>query len=68
VVRRLSPAALVIHDRDDADVPIAQGERIVEAWRGSRLVRTSGLGHRAILRDPAVVRRTVDFLAGERSA
>ena len=68
LVGRLSPAALVIHDRDDADVPIAHGERIVEAWRGSQLVRTSGLGHRAILRDPAVVRRTVDFLAGEQSA
>ncbi len=68
LVRRLSPEALVIHDRDDADVPIAHGERIVEAWRGSRLVRTEGLGHRAILRDPAVVRRTVDFMAGDRSA
>ncbi|HET7423716.1 MAG TPA: alpha/beta fold hydrolase [Gemmatimonadales bacterium] len=68
LVRRLSPAALVIHDRDDADVPIAHGERIAEAWRGARLVRTAGLGHRALLRDPAVVRRTVDFLAGERHA
>lgn len=68
LVRRLSPAALVIHDRDDADVPIAHGERIVDAWRGSRIVRTSGLGHRAILRDPAVVRRTVDFLSGEPPA
>jgi len=68
LVRRLTPAALVIHDRDDADVPIAHGERIVEAWSGSRLVRTSGLGHRAILRDPAVVRHTVEFLAGERPA
>ena len=68
LVGRLSPAALVIHDQDDADVPIAHGERIVEAWRGSRLVRTAGLGHRAILRDPSVVRRTVDFMAGDHSA
>jgi pimeloyl-ACP methyl ester carboxylesterase len=67
LVQRLSPAALVIHDRDDADVPIDHGERIVEAWRGSRLVRTAGLGHRAILRDPSVVRRTVDFMTGDRS-
>jgi pimeloyl-ACP methyl ester carboxylesterase len=67
LVRRLSPAALVIHDRDDVDVPFAHGERIVEAWRGSRLVETVGLGHRAILRDPAVVRRTVEFVAGDRA-
>jgi pimeloyl-ACP methyl ester carboxylesterase len=65
---RLSPAALVIHDRDDVDVPFAHGERIVEAWRGSRLVPTAGLGHRAILRDPEVVRRTVEFLAEDGPA
>jgi pimeloyl-ACP methyl ester carboxylesterase len=65
---RLSPAALVIHDREDVDVPFAHGERIVQAWRGARLVETAGLGHRAILRDPEVVRRTVEFLAEDRPA
>ena len=62
VVRELPAAALVIHDRDDADVPIAHGEEIVGAWTGSRLERTSGLGHRALLRDPAVIARSVEFL------
>jgi pimeloyl-ACP methyl ester carboxylesterase len=62
VVRELPAAALVIHDRDDADVPHAHGEEIVGAWAGSRLESTSGLGHRALLRDPAVIDRAVGFL------
>jgi pimeloyl-ACP methyl ester carboxylesterase len=62
VVRELPAAALVIHDRDDADVPFAHGEEIVDAWAGSRLESTSGLGHRALLRDPAVVGWAVEFL------
>lgn len=66
LARRLSPAALVIHDRGDVDVPLDHGERIVEAWRGARLVQTVGLGHRAILRDPEVVRWTVEFLAEDQ--
>ena len=62
VVRELPAAALVIHDRDDADVPFSHGEEIVGAWAGSRLESTSGLGHRALLRDPAVIGRAVAFL------
>jgi pimeloyl-ACP methyl ester carboxylesterase len=62
VVRELPAAALVIHDRDDVDVPFAHGEAIVGAWAGSVLESTSGLGHRALLRDPAVIARTVAFL------
>ena len=62
VVRELPAAALVIHDRDDADVPFAHGQEIVDAWAGSRLESTSGLGHRALVRDPAVIGWAVDFL------
>ena len=64
LVRELPAAALVIHDRDDTDVPFAHGEEIVGAWAGSRLEITTGLGHRALLRDPAVIARTVEFLRG----
>jgi pimeloyl-ACP methyl ester carboxylesterase len=62
LVRELPALALVIHDRDDTDVPFAHGEEIVGAWAGSRLETTTGLGHRALLRDPAVIGRTVAFL------
>jgi pimeloyl-ACP methyl ester carboxylesterase len=64
IVRSLRPAALLLHDREDDDVPYSQAEEIAQAWPGARLVPTMGLGHRAILRDPAVVRRVVAFLQG----
>jgi pimeloyl-ACP methyl ester carboxylesterase len=63
LVRELPAAALVIHDRDDTDVPLSHGEEIVGAWVGSRLETTAGLGHRALLRDPSVIARTVAFLS-----
>ena len=62
LARQLSTPALIIHDRYDREVPYAHGSSIAEAWPGAELVTTSGLGHRAILRDPEVVRRTVEFL------
>ncbi len=62
IARELSIPALVIHDREDEEVSFAHGEEIAHAFPHARLVATSGLGHRAILRDPDVVRQTVAFL------
>lgn len=56
---------LAFHDRGDPEVPWSESEEIVAAWPGARLVTTSGLGHREILRDPEVVRAAVGFLAGD---
>jgi pimeloyl-ACP methyl ester carboxylesterase len=58
---------LVIHDAGDHDVPIADGRAIAIA-SGGELVETQGLGHRAIMRDPEVVRAAVTFLARHNSA
>jgi pimeloyl-ACP methyl ester carboxylesterase len=58
----LMPKTLIVHDRDDAVTPVADGEAIAEAWSGSRLHLTSGLGHRRLLRDPAVIAEVVDFV------
>ena len=67
-VRRLGPALtmplLVIHDRGDDDVPYSDGAAIVEACPNARLITTHGLGHRRILRDPAVVGKAVSFVSG----
>lgn len=54
---------LVFHDRADHRVPWKDGASIVAAWPASELVTTRGLGHHKILRDAAVIRRAVDFLA-----
>lgn len=53
---------LVVHDREDAEVPFGDAEEIARAWPGARLLATSGLGHRRVLRDPAVVTAVGRFL------
>jgi pimeloyl-ACP methyl ester carboxylesterase len=62
---RVDPVpTLVVHDRDDRQTPWADSARLVDSLPDARLVSTQGLGHRRILRDPAVVREVVAFLGG----
>jgi pimeloyl-ACP methyl ester carboxylesterase len=61
---RMKAPLLVIHDEEDREVPIEAGELVARSWPGAELVRTRGLGHRRILRDPAVVARAVEFAVG----
>ena len=63
-----STPALVVHDRGDKEVPFAAGERIAACWPGALLLPTERLGHRRILRDPAVVARAVEFMGGRLHA
>jgi pimeloyl-ACP methyl ester carboxylesterase len=53
---------LVIHDRDDRDIPWREGKAIAEAWPGAQFMLTEGLGHRGPLRDMAVIERAVGFV------
>ena len=55
------PPALVLHDDEDAEVPLAAGTALARAW-GARLVVTTGLGHRRILGDGPTVDRIVAFV------
>ncbi len=57
------PPLLVVHDQDDQVVDLAGAEAITKAWPRAELLRTEGLGHQRILRDPEVVRQVVRFLA-----
>ena len=60
--KKLAAPLLIVHDADDAEVPIAHGEAIVAAWPGAALVRTQGLGHKRIVHDADVVSRATQFL------
>ncbi|UCC55385.1 MAG: alpha/beta fold hydrolase [Gammaproteobacteria bacterium] len=60
--RNLTAPALVIHDVDDEGVPWQQGQQIAAAWPGAQFIKTQGLGHSRILRDPATVKTVVDFI------
>lgn len=52
---------LAIHDLADDETPASGSQDIVDAWPGSELMLTDGLGHRGVLWNPAVVRRVTDF-------
>ncbi len=68
VAASMTSPALVVHDRDDADVPYQHGNAIASAWPGAAHMETRGLGHKGVLRDAAVVSRVVGFLTQNPSA
>jgi len=53
---------LIIHDEEDIDVPLSEGELLHQAWPNSKFIQTQGLGHRRILYDAQVIENTVNFL------
>ncbi len=61
---------LAFCDREDPEAPLETAEALVRAWGDgsddgrAELRVTEGLGHRRILRDPAVVAGAVEFLSG----
>lgn len=68
VARTMTTPLLVVHDRDDLEVPLAGGRDLAAAWPGARLVATRGLGHRRLLRDPGVIETVLGFVAEEAEA
>lgn len=66
IARSLALPALIVHDIEDTEVPWREGQSLSHAWPGARLITTSGLGHRRILRDEGIVKEAVGFVrAGE---
>jgi pimeloyl-ACP methyl ester carboxylesterase len=57
--------ALVIHGREDAEVPFRNAEEIAHACPRARLLPFEGIGHRTILYAPPVFRAVMNELAGE---
>ena len=57
-------ALLIVHDLKDRKVPFRDRDAILKAWRGAKIIRTRGLGHHKILKDPGVAGQAVRFLAG----
>lgn len=55
---------LVIHDTEDEDTSWSGGEKLTRLWPAARLMTTTGLGHRRILRDDEVVRAATAFITG----
>lgn len=62
----LAPAmtapALFLHDPHDPHASFSAAAATAAKWPGARLLPTPGMGHYRLLRDPAVVRATVDWI------
>jgi pimeloyl-ACP methyl ester carboxylesterase len=53
---------LVIHDKEDHDVPVTAGIHIHENLKNGQLLLTEGLGHRKILGDKNVIQKIIEFI------
>ncbi len=62
IAPRLVTPALLIHDRDDAEIPYDDSVRTSRAWPKSSLITTKGLGHRSLLRDSGLVSQAIEFV------
>lgn len=62
---RVHLPALFVHDVADAQIPFRHAVTLSARMPNARLVRTHGLGHTRILREPAVVQVVARFLAGD---
>jgi pimeloyl-ACP methyl ester carboxylesterase len=65
LARQLDVPGLIVHDQGDIDMPWQEGETVARAWPGAQFMRTTGLGHRRILRDPEVLARVTAFIAAK---
>jgi len=59
---RIAAPTLVVHDRADPINRFADGQAYAQEIAGARLRPTEGLGHRKLLKDPAVLQEVADFL------
>lgn len=53
---------LIVHDRDDHDVPYMLGQKLADAWPGAEFLLTEGLGHRRILRNRETINKSISFI------
>lgn len=66
-VKELPVPGMLIHDRNDNDVPWQDGFAVAQSWNNAHFMKTSGLGHRRILRDATVIESAVRFINDEQS-
>jgi pimeloyl-ACP methyl ester carboxylesterase len=59
---RIEVPGLIVHDRNDDDIPLVDAENLAAAWRNSRLHVTERYGHKRILIARPVVQEVMRFL------
>lgn len=64
--KHLHIPVLLVHDRDDVEVPFAASQQLAAAWPQAELLATQGLGHVRVLKHAAVIRRVSQFLLADQ--
>ncbi len=54
---------MLVHDTEDAVIPYSEATALASAWPSLKFMTTTGLGHRDILSNAAVVQAIADFIA-----
>ncbi len=65
VAKEVNIPVLVIHDKQDEDVPVNCAEHIYKHLPNGRIFITDGLGHRKILGDKTTIQHILAFTASE---
>jgi pimeloyl-ACP methyl ester carboxylesterase len=65
IAPRIEGEGLIVHDSEDREIPVEEGQRYASSWRGARMMTTRGLGHSRILADDQVIAAALSFLAEE---
>jgi pimeloyl-ACP methyl ester carboxylesterase len=66
MLRGLRLPILLMHDRDDKEIPFEHGLRLRQALPAAEFIETAGLGHRRILGDARVIAHVARFAATPR--
>jgi pimeloyl-ACP methyl ester carboxylesterase len=60
--QKIEIPVLVIHDKDDPEVPVKAGIHIHQQLKNGTLYLTEGLGHRKILGNQNVIKKILEFI------
>lgn len=63
---RIDTQGLIIHDKDDKEIPYSQALELKPNWKNSQLMLTEGLGHRRILNDAEIISNVANFLGNRQ--
>lgn len=63
--KEITIPVLVIHDKNDPEVPVTAGIHIHEHLKNGELMLTEGLGHRKILGDSKIIAKVVAFIQNQ---
>jgi pimeloyl-ACP methyl ester carboxylesterase len=66
-IQEIETEILLLHDREDREVPYLHAENLIAIAPNTKLISTSGLGHKKILRDETCLQSCLDFIAQKKN-